>query len=267
MPNDTPMPAPLLRAAPNFRSIGGLPVAGGRRVRAGMVYRSDALDELDADDLAQLGSLSIRVCCDLRSDGERLARPSRWPVGAAPRTLALAVATDIRALMPDLVLNLRTDPSAASAARLMQHLYRDLPVACAPVLTRLFALMTDEHVDEALPLVVHCTAGKDRTGFVIAMLLAALGASEPTIRDDYLHTNARSARLHGDGKVAKLLHALIGVAPEADMLRAITAARSEYLDAAFARIRTDHGSVEAYLAERTGLDEARRRRLADRLLD
>ncbi|GAC1632827.1 MAG: tyrosine-protein phosphatase [Nevskia sp.] len=265
MTNDrSPEPARLLNAAPNFRDVGGLATADGRSLRHGLLYRSDALDELDADDLLRLGSLAIRVCCDLRSDGERLQRPSRWPEGGAPRTLALPVATDIRVLMPELVKQLREDPSAEGAAQLMRHLYRDLPVACAPVLARLFTLMIDEA--DALPLVVHCTAGKDRTGFIIAMLLHALGVPVETIAADYLQTNLRSGRGQAHAKVAKLLEALIGVAAGPDMLGEIMAARADYLDAALARLHDDYGSVDAYLLSAGGLDPARRRQLQARLL-
>ena len=254
----------LLNAAPNFRDVGGLPTADGRRLRHGLLYRSDALDELDADDLVRIEKLAIKVCCDLRSDGERLQRPSRWPEGRAPRTLALPVATDIRVLMPELVTQLRRDPSAEGAARLMQHLYRDLPVVCAPVLAQLFTLMIDEA--DSLPLVVHCTAGKDRTGFIIAMMLHAVGVPAETIASDYLQTNLRPGRGQSHAKVAMLLHALIGVAASPEMLGAIMAARADYLEAAFARIDEDHGSIDAYLRMATGLDDRRRQQLQARLL-
>jgi len=261
---DTTTTSRLLNAAPNFRDIGGLTTADGRSLRAGLIYRSDALDELDSDDLERLGSLAIKVCCDLRSDSEREQRPSRWPEGGAPLTLAMAVATDIRVLMPELVKQLRDDPSAEGAAQLMRQLYRDLPVACAPVLARLFTMVVEE--DDALPLVVHCTAGKDRTGFVIAMLLHALGIPVETIIADYLHTNQRGGRPQGLIKVGKLLEALIGVAAQPDTLKMIMVARTDYLDAAFARIHEDHGSVDSYLAAVAGLDESHRQRLRDKLL-
>lgn len=255
----------LLKSAPNFRDLGGLPTADGRSIRAGLVYRSDALDALDADDLAQLAALSPRVCCDLRSDGERLQRPHRWPSGAEPRVLNLAVATDIRVLMPELVRELRGNANEAGAVALMQHLYRDLPVVCVPVLRQVFALLLDDEA-EHLPLVVNCTAGKDRTGFVIAMLLHALRVPDDAILADYLRSNAAANRASLQGKVARLLHELLGSTAPPDMLAAIIAARADYLDAAFSRIAADHGSVDRYLHDTIGLSAADRERLAVRLL-
>lgn len=255
----------LLKSAPNFRDLGGLPTRDGRTVRAGLVYRSDALDALDADDLAQLAALSPRVCCDLRSDGERRQRPHRWPAGAEPRVLNLAVATDIRVLMPELVRELRGNATEAGAVALMQHLYRDLPGVCVPVLRQVFALLLDESA-EHLPLVVNCTAGKDRTGFVVAMLLGALQVPDEVILADYLRSNAAANRASLQDKVARLLHELLGASAPPDMLAAIIAARADYLGAALGRIADDHGSVDGYLADAIGLAAADRERLARRLL-
>ncbi len=255
----------LLKTAPNFRDIGGLPARDGRTVRAGLVYRSDALDALDADDLARLASLSPKVCCDLRSDGERLQRPHRWPIGAEPRVLNLSVATDIRVLMPELVLELRNNATAEGAGALMRHLYRDLPTVCVPVLKRVFELLLDEDTEQ-LPLVVNCTAGKDRTGFVVAMLLHAVGVSEDAVLADYLRSNDASNRASLQVKVAHLLHDLLGATAPPDMLAAIIAARPDYLASSLARIVADHGSVEGYLRQAIGLDDAQRERLASRLL-
>lgn len=256
---------PLLKTAPNFRDIGDLPARDGRRTRSGLIYRSDALDALDADDLAQLARMAPKVCCDLRSDGERLQRPHRWPEGAAPRVMNLAVATDIRVLMPELVQGLRANATADGAAALMRHLYRDLPTVCVPVLKQVFALLLDEQA-EHLPLVVNCTAGKDRTGFVVAMLLHAVGVAEDAVLDDYLRSNDASNRDSLQLKVAKLLHELLGATAPPDMLAAIIAARADYLDAALTEISARHGSIDGYLAQAIGLDDRLRDRLAGRLL-
>lgn len=255
----------LLKTAPNFRDIGGLPTRDGRTVRAGLVYRSDALDALDADDLARLARLSPRVCCDLRSDGERRQRPHRWPLGAEPRVLNLSVATDIRVLMPELVDELRRNATAEGAGALMRHLYRDLPTVCIPVLKRVFELLLDDPA-EHLPLVVNCTAGKDRTGFVVAMLLNAIGVPEDAVLADYLRSNEAANRESLQHKVAQLLRGLVGTAATPEMLAAIVAARPEYLDAALAKIVADHGSVDGYLRLAIGLDDGQRERLASRLL-
>ncbi len=254
----------MLKTAPNFRDIGGLLSVDGRAVRAGLIYRSDALDELDADDLVLMAGLGLKVCCDLRSEGERTQRPSRWPPGAAPRTLQLEVATDIRALMPNMAQQLRDDASADGAAHLMRQLYRDLPNACAPALTRTLSLIADE--PDALPLVVHCTAGKDRTGFIIAMLLHALDVPLAVIIADYLKTNEVAGRTRLHSKVAHLLEVLLGFPASAEMLKAVSAARADYLESAFAAICQQHGSVDHYLASAAGLDAAARKRLNARLL-
>src|ERR1700744_2582281 len=115
-----PALARLLAASPNFRDLGGLAAAGGRHTRPGLLYRSGALDELEEADLAVLGRLGIGLCFDLRSQGERGRHPSRWPAGGLPRTLAIEVATDIRALDREAMQYLIDHPDAEGAAHLMR---------------------------------------------------------------------------------------------------------------------------------------------------
>jgi protein-tyrosine phosphatase len=189
----TAPPQRLLAAVPNFRDIGGLRGAGGCVVRSGMVYRSGALDALLDEDLARLAGYGVAFCCDLRTAAERTRSPSRWPEGRPPRLLELEFASDVRALGPELMHRLAAQPSREAAAAIMLGLYRSMPATCAPLLARLLPELAN--AADAFPLVVHCTAGKDRTGFVVAVLLGVLGVSPADIRVDYLHSNHSSEHL------------------------------------------------------------------------
>ncbi len=109
---------------------------------------------------------------------------------------------------------------------------------------------------ESVPLLFHCTAGKDRTGFGAALLLTALGVSEADVHADYIATN----RLwRGDSELSRML-------PE-NIARVLLKVHPELLDAAFGAVRAAHGTIEAYLDERIGLDPARLSALRDRLLE
>lgn len=127
----------LLSAAPNFRDLGGLKAAYGRELPSGRVFRSGALDELETEDLVRLKAMGLRLCCDLRTESERLLAPSRWPEGGEPRLLQLELASDIRAHNPDLVEMVRQASGREVAAQVMLGLYRTMPSACAPILARL----------------------------------------------------------------------------------------------------------------------------------
>lgn len=86
----------MFRNAPNFRDLGGTPVAGGGRVARGRIYRSGALTRLDPDEWRQVEALGIGLFCELRSRGECEKQPVRWP-DRAPETLHLALLPDARA--------------------------------------------------------------------------------------------------------------------------------------------------------------------------
>jgi protein-tyrosine phosphatase len=256
---------PLLGAAPNFRDVGSLPAAQGRLIRTGLIYRSGAMDELDPGDVAALRALGIRLCIDLRSRSERTASPSRWPEDSAPRILALEVHNDIRVLNQELADWLAEHPDRAGATRLMQGLYRSMPASCAPVLRRLFTELLGP--EPAHPFVVHCTAGKDRTGFVIAMLLKALGVADATIFADYLETNLRYNPMRQDARISAVLHTMLGFALTPDALQAVTYADQEYLVCAFDEVLKAFGSVDRYLEQAAGLDAGGRYRLQQLFLE
>ena len=259
-------PPRLLAAAPNFRDVGGLRGAGGRLVRRRQIYRSGALDQLLDEDLARLAGFGLGLCCDLRTATERQRSPSRWPPGGVPRLLELEFATDIRALSPGLMLALSQAPSAENALQLMLGLYRGMPAASAPLLARLLPELAD--APDALPAVIHCTAGgKDRTGFVVAVLLSVLGVAEADIQTDYLHSNHSSGELRRNAKLQMLLEQLLGMKPDPHAVQALTGAMPEYLDAALGEMRRAHGSVERYLAEASGVDVAMQESLRHRLLE
>jgi protein-tyrosine phosphatase len=255
----------LLAASPNFRDLGGLPAADGRRIRGGLLYRSGALDELEQADLLVLQGLGIGLCFDLRSHGERGRHPSRWPPSAPPRTLAIEVATDVRALDRAAMQGLIDHPDAEGAAQLMRAIYRSMPGSCAPVLQAVFAELADLRAPQAA--VIHCTAGKDRTGFVVAMLLHVLGVGEDEIRANYLETNQHYDAARHDAKIATVLEGMFGVALGPAAMQAITAARLDYLEAAFDSIRQGWGGLDAYLEDRGGLGAALRGRLREALLE
>ena len=254
----------MLKTAPNFRDVGGLPTMDGRMLRTGLVYRSGALDALDAGDIAVLRNLGIRLCLDLRSRSERLGNPSCWAEDRAPRVLALEVATDIRVLDRELADWLAQHPDRAGATRLMHGIYRSMPLSCAPVLSRLFEELVES--DDSLPLVIHCAAGKDRTGFIVAMLLKALGVSDAEILGNYLKSNQHYDHIRQDAKISALLQGMLGFALGRDALKVVTCADPTYLECAFDEIGKSFGAVDRYLESRAGLDAARRQRLRQILL-
>lgn len=228
-------------AYPNFRVVGGQRTTDGRRVLSGLVYRSEALLSPAGNDAAILVDLGIRLVCDLRSGQERDRAPNTWWQGQAVEHLHLDL---LSSLEPGAIPwpRLRQTPTAQGAHEAMIALYAALPVAAvAPVSPLLRRLAKGE-----LPVLIHCTAGKDRTGFVIALLLALLGVPRGEILADYLQSTGRwtSTVL---AATRAMVRTYAGDLPD-PAVEALMSVDEAYLDASFVTIDDRFGGIESYLA-------------------
>lgn len=258
--------SPLLEAAPNFRDMGGYVASDGRTVRARRLYRSELLLGLGSNDLETLRSLDIGVVCDLRSPAERHRRSCEWPGDQRPRQLALDLDADLSSVQPDKWSRKLRKPDfgAAEAKAEMLENYRRMPSAYARDLHALFAYLSGP---DAGPVLVHCAVGKDRTGFVSAMLLSALGVPRQTLFADYELTSQRFPPERMLAERARFL-------PDIDLddrvraaLGALVLADPDYLNAALEVLDKHHGGIDAYLEQSCGLTADIRSRLQDELLE
>jgi protein-tyrosine phosphatase len=253
MPSSTPLSPPadaarLLQGATNFRDLGGHTGLDGRRVRLRRVYRSDHLAGLTADDLRTLRGLGVTHRIDFRGVAESAALPGEVAgITTLPLSIEPTVVQRVQALMA-----LDTVPTEAETVELMCQTYRGFVREGAPVYARFFRHL----IEQPTPLVFHCTAGKDRTGFAAALLLGALGVSHDDIVQDYLLTNqlyVRSPLVHARGP-AHVMDVLWGVQPA-------------FLDAAFAAIEQDFGGLPRYLEGPMGMGPRELDRLRASLLE
>ena len=259
--DQTDAASPLLHSVPNFRDMGGYPSRDGRIVRTGQLFRSGILAELSDDDLATLRALGVRTVCDLRSQGERERYTTAWHEHGTPELLSFDLNVDIRGREPEILRLLRTDPSPEGARAGMTANYREMPEAMAPYLATLFERLLDP---DAVPMLLHCHAGKDRTGFVCALVLLALDVSPDDVLHDYMLTGTR----HDLSAVAESLTTIFaqyvpGTPLTPTIMRPIADVQPEYLHAALAEIDTRYGSLDRYLSNQGGLDAAGRTRLRD----
>jgi protein-tyrosine phosphatase len=186
-----------------------------------------------------------------------------WEAGGArPRVAALQVLPDHRTGGAEVMAGLVADPSGASATAFLAENYALMPSSFAPGLRALFEAIIDRR---ELPVLLCCREGKDRTGFVVSILLAALGVEAGEIRDEYL----RSAPHFAAAEVAAALaaHVVDGSDGPSDAVLRAMQVHLTYLTAAFDAIDDEYGGIAAYLEDAGGLDELRRRQLQGLILE
>ncbi|MEV7774408.1 tyrosine-protein phosphatase [Kitasatospora sp. NPDC086791] len=259
-----------LRGAVNARDLGGYRAADGRMLRHGVALRSDGLNRVTAEDLGPLGELGLRRVVDLRSADEvREAGPDRLPDGVMTHHLPLLSADfDIYLMIRGALGDSSPQRQRAllgegRAGALMTGLYRWF-VTDAVARERFAALLRLLAAPEGPPLLFHCSAGKDRTGWAAALLLTALGVDRETVLADYLLTNERSAPVV-DLVLADL--AARGLMTEPELLLPVFRADRDYLEAAFEEVEAGWGGFDPFWREGLGLDDEVRTGLRVNLLD
>jgi protein-tyrosine phosphatase len=221
-----------LQGASNFRDLGGYLSRDGRSVRWRRIFRSNHLGHLTAADIEIVRRLGVRSAFDFRGNEER---------GAAVCGIAEILVHSLP-IEPTVVAALRAELAAgtlsASVARdIMRESYRNYVRHNTHSFRTLFNHLLEDHA----PLVIHCTAGKDRTGFASALILHALEVPDEVIAEDYLLTNRFYRR---DPASATDL-------PD-DVREAIGTVDASFLAAGFDAVRAAYGDLETYF--RDGLD-------------
>jgi protein-tyrosine phosphatase len=242
----------------NFRDVGGIAVRGGV-LRQGVLYRCEGPAKFDDAQRAALRALGLRVICDLRSTPEIRSAPNDWVEGA--RLMNLDIVADLRAQSNSAWAVMRDSPSAEGARRTMAINYRAMPQAFA----RHLPAFVDAFIGGDTPMLVHCTAGKDRTGVLVALLLQLLGADDEDIRRDYLLSECFGKRPGNGDSIRARFQSTLGYPPDDETMKAMLGVDAAYLDAMSDEVATRWGSVEAYFAA-CGVDDARREALEEVLV-
>ncbi len=224
----------------NFRDCGGYATVDGRHMRTGRLYRSGTLDDARAGDLRMLEAIGLRTIVDLRAPKEKKkelphidgARRIDLPLDPEPRT---------REKIQPLVTKRGAENEVIE---ILQQMYRTLADEAQPQASQLFRILLDV---EAYPVLIHCRAGKDRTGFMCALVQQAVGVGRDIVFQDYLKTNDHFKPL--TPRMVRLMKILSLGRVQVENVQAAASAREEYLQAAFDQIDQCHGGLAAYLAK------------------
>lgn len=251
-----------LEGSDNFRDLGGYPTRDGRRTRWGTLYRSGQLSELTDADLDYLSDLGIALVCDFRSPQEREAEPDRLPTDPAPAVRELEIYTpgvDPSGLRDRIMSD---DLEGLDLGGFLVEANRAFVTEFAPRYRTMFEAVL---AGGNLPMVVHCTAGKDRAGVAAALLLLSVGVSEQTVLQDFLLTNHYTAQRVEETLLGIRILSLFRTDPEE--VRPLLLVEPRYLEAAFESMRAQDGSIEDYLGTTLGLSSEDRARLRELLLE
>jgi protein-tyrosine phosphatase len=224
----------------NFRDCGGYATTDGQRMRTGCLYRSGTLDDAKAADLRQLTTIGLKTIVDLRAPREKKKELPRLD-----GTCRIDVPIELENRVREKVQPLMTRRGAESEViDILKQMYRDLADEAWPQASELFKVLLNA---DAYPVLIHCRAGKDRTGFMCALIGHAIGLERAAIFQDYCETNNHfglvSPRLERFMKIMSLGKL------QMENVRASLSAREEYLQAAFDQIDRNHGGMTAYLAK------------------
>ena len=248
-------------AIDNFRDFGDYAGVAGRHVRPGRLFRSAHQARATEADLAALEALNLGVVVDLRRPSERRGQPSRRPEGFAARLIESA--HDDGGEAPHMTFLKAADLTEESGRAFMTDTYRRLPFEASHI--DLFRRYFEALAESDRPVLIHCAAGKDRTGLLAALTHHLLGVGHDDLMTDYLLTNT-AVDLEGQaGFIAERLKTMTGRTASHAAVVAFLGVAPEFLDAAISEMTTAHGSVDGYLEVALGIDATRRDRIVERL--
>jgi len=245
----------------NFRDYGDYPAGGGFTIARGRLLRSAHHARATDADLARFAGLEVEVLVDLRRRAERAAQPNRLPPSFRGRIIESGDADAGEA--PHVTFLRSTDLTEESVRGFMVETYRGL--AFEPRHVELFSRYFAALGQAEGAVLIHCAAGKDRTGVLAALTHALLSVHADDLMADYLLTN-EAARLDARApEIAEVIARTYGREPSLTAVRAFLGVEPSFLHAAFAEIEARHGSVERYLDAVLGVGPDLRGRIADKL--
>ncbi len=241
----------------NFRDFGGGVTQGGRAIRTGLLYRSGVWQKIGESDRLHLESLNIQHIVDFRSLEEQERDPAFLP-GKHRVSLPCNIDRMTRERLRPLLLRRYADEQIIDV---IDGTYREMVGLMAEPMGGLIRLMLQT---DGLPVLVHCRAGKDRTGFAAAMIQWFLGLDKDSIMKEYLKSNEFMGP-----RISKMMKRLrlftVGLFPKGN-LQAAFEVRARYLETAMATVQAEYGGIRPYLMS-SGITEDQLGHLMDLLLE
>lgn len=235
-----------LEGTHNLRDIGGYPTRDGHQTRWGQLLRSDSLHCLSPSGQAQLIEQGLRTVIDLRHDTELRKAPNVFAASDAVTYVNIPLFAD-----------LTPHSDTRASVNTLADLYKTALDTCGRPLADAFTVLSDD----GFPALIHCTAGKDRTGIVVALLLRLAGVDADTIAGDYALTGTYIQDL-----LAELRHEAATAGRDPERYERMLEYAPDAILIMLTHLEEQYGGSEAYL-KRVGLHESQIKSLRTALIE
>ena len=244
----------------NFRDLGGYPTRDGRTVKWGQLYRSGHLAALSSRGLESLAKLNLHTVVDFRSGFEIKKQPDQLPAGT--EYLHLPVLEEANETLAREIRHhlMNRDYEGVDLNDHIFESYGLFPTQFTPEYKAFIHTLLKAN---GSPVLWHCTAGKDRTGFAAAILLRLLGVDQQIIYEDYMLSVKHAERFNKN-----ILRAVLARGFKAyKMMKPLLTVQKNWIENAFASLENEWGNFQSYVNQALGLSAADVRKLQDALLD
>ena len=265
----------VLKGAPNTRDLGGIPAEGGRRIKKKKLIRSGDLHEITARDRQVLTEeYGLRKVIDFRTQEERRQRPDQVMEAAEYLHIPILDETTLgitrekeadRDMLGQMLSMLQGEQNCRTAAEgYMRQLHSSF--LQQEFARREYRRFFEELLKETSGSILwHCTAGKDRVGIGTMLLLEALGTDRRIIMEDYLKVNEFSRSVVEIQ--SRIAFERTGRREAEELVKKLFSVEPSYLEAVYAEVERDFGSMEAFLENEMGLDPEKKERLKELYLE
>ncbi len=249
----------FFKKVPNFRDLGGIKTAEERTIHWGKLFRSGHLNGVRNRDLKKLEKMDIGTLIDLRTEGEVNKKPDKYPTTTTYFQYN-AFEEEQEQLAKTRQAVFRGEISAAESLELLKAFYSYYPTQDAETIKQIVHKVLDQ--DHAV--LFHCSAGKDRTGIIAALVLSVLKVDRETIYQEYLLSN--NYRKKGIEKQLKLLKVGRWIYPGLNqaVVENFSWIHTDYLKATFNQIESQYGSVDNYIHQVLKINELDRQRYIEK---
>jgi protein-tyrosine phosphatase len=252
-----------LEGAFNFREIGGLKTSDGRVLKSGLLFRSDELSKLTKNDLDKFAQLKIKTVVDLRTQNERDSRGDNIPKDSNIKVINISLSHQSRNVNYFQLFWFLTFRSGNfDFEQYIKDHYHSYSFECRSSVNQIFTLLSNP---DNLPALLHCTVGKDRSGFISALIQLLCGVDRSVVLEDYMLTNVYAGpRIR---KISLLVRwiSLFRIKPE--RMQPLFQAIPEYLNSALDNILSKYDSIEDYLVNAINLDNDVLSKLKNNILE